>query len=48
MLISHHQDAGQNYNIMIANTSFEYVVKFKYLGMAVSNQNCVHEKLIAD
>jgi hypothetical protein len=37
MPISHHQNAVQNYNIMIGNRSFEYVAQFKYLGNAVSN-----------
>jgi len=28
--MSRHQNAGQNYNLMAANTSFEEVVNFKY------------------
>jgi hypothetical protein len=38
MLISHHQNAGQNHDIKMAN-----VAKFKYLGMTVS-QNCIMKK----
>jgi hypothetical protein len=38
ILVFHHQHAGQNYNIKVANKSSENVAKFKYLGMALSNQ----------
>jgi hypothetical protein len=31
MLLSHHQNAGQNYDKKIANRSFENVAQFKYL-----------------
>jgi ABC-type siderophore export system fused ATPase/permease subunit len=30
MLMSHHQNAGQNYNKKAANRSFENVAQFKY------------------
>jgi hypothetical protein len=33
MLLSGHQNAGQNRDIKIANRSFENVSQFKYLGM---------------
>jgi hypothetical protein len=36
--MSCHQNAGQNYNIKIANRAFENGAKFQYLGMAVTNQ----------
>jgi hypothetical protein len=39
MLITSHQNTGQNYNIKIVNTSFENVAMFKYLGMPVTNEN---------
>jgi hypothetical protein len=38
LLLAHHQNAGQNHNIKIANRSFENVAQFKYLGMTVTNQ----------
>jgi hypothetical protein len=41
MLLSRHQNAGQNHNIKVANRSFETVAQFKYLGMTVTNQNLI-------
>jgi hypothetical protein len=32
MIMSHHQNSGQNQNIRIADESFENVEKFKYWG----------------
>jgi hypothetical protein len=45
MLLSHHQNAGQNHNIKIVNRCFENVEQFKYLGMTVTNQNLIHEEV---
>jgi F0F1-type ATP synthase alpha subunit len=46
VLMYHHQNAGQNHNIKTANRSFENVVKFKYLGTIVTNQQrLIHEKI---
>jgi hypothetical protein len=36
MLMSRHQNAGQNRNINIVNRSFENVVQLKYLGRKVT------------
>jgi ABC-type siderophore export system fused ATPase/permease subunit len=41
MLLSRHQNVGQNRNIKIANISFENVSQFKYLGTTVTNKNLV-------
>jgi hypothetical protein len=45
MLLSRHQNAGQNHDIKIANRSFENLAQFKYLGMTVTNQNFIQEKM---
>jgi hypothetical protein len=39
ILLSRHQNAGQNYDIKIANRCFENVAKFRYLGTTVTNQD---------
>jgi hypothetical protein len=45
MLLSRHQNAGQNHNIKIDNRSFENVAQFKYLGTTVTNQNIIEEEI---
>jgi hypothetical protein len=35
MLLSRHQNAGQNHNIKIGNRSFENMAKVKYLGTTI-------------
>jgi hypothetical protein len=46
MLLSHHQNVGQNRDIKIANRSFENVSQFKYLGTTVTNQNLIQEEIM--
>jgi hypothetical protein len=45
MLLSHHQDAGQNPHIKIANKSLENVAQFKYLEMIVTDPNLIRKKI---
>jgi hypothetical protein len=45
MLLSRHQNAGQNHDMKITNRSFENVAQFKYLGMTVINQNLIQEEI---
>jgi hypothetical protein len=45
MLLSRHQNAGQNHDIKIRNRSFENVAQFKYLGTTVTNQNLIPEEI---
>jgi hypothetical protein len=42
-----YQNAGQNHNIKVGNKSLENLVTLKYLGMMVTNQNYIHDKLRA-
>jgi hypothetical protein len=39
------QKAGQRQSIKIANRSFEDVLKFKYLGTTLTDQNFIHEEI---
>jgi hypothetical protein len=45
MLLSRHQNAGQNRDTRIANRRFENVAQFKYLGTTVKNKNLVQKKI---
>jgi hypothetical protein len=45
MLMSHHQNSSKNNNTKVANESFEYEAKFRYLGMTPTNQNCIHKEI---
>jgi hypothetical protein len=45
MLLSHHHNVGQNFDIKIANRSFENVSLFKCLETAVTNQNLIQEEI---
>jgi hypothetical protein len=37
--------AGQRQSIKIWNRSFESLAKFKYLGITLTDQNCIHEEI---
>jgi hypothetical protein len=45
MIMSRNPNSGQNQNIRIDNESFENVVKFKYLGTTLTNQNDIHDEI---
>jgi sorting nexin-29 len=45
MIMSRHQNSGQNHNIGTANELFKNVAKLKYLGTTLTNQNEIHDKL---
>jgi hypothetical protein len=45
MLLSHHQNAGQNNDLKTGNRCFENMVQFKYLGTTVINQNLIQEEI---
>jgi hypothetical protein len=42
--MSHEQKAGRNYSITVVNKCSENVVKFKFLGVTITNENCMHKK----
>jgi hypothetical protein len=43
--MSRDQNAGQNHNIKIDNTSFERVEEFKYFGTTLTNRNSIHDEI---
>jgi sorting nexin-29 len=45
MFMSHHQTAGQSDYIRVDDKSFQRVVKFKYLGATLMDQNLIHEEI---
>jgi hypothetical protein len=45
MLLSRHQNAGQNHDIKTANRSFENVAQFRYLRTTVTNENLIQEEI---
>jgi hypothetical protein len=44
MLLSRHQNVGQNREVKLANRSFKNVSQFKYFGTTVANQNLIQEE----
>jgi hypothetical protein len=46
MLLSRHQNIGQNRDLKIANGSFENVPQIKYLGATVIYQNLILEEIM--
>jgi hypothetical protein len=47
MLLSRHQNIGQNRDIKIAKKSFENLSQFNYLGTPVTNQNLLSSRLLS-
>jgi hypothetical protein len=45
MLLSRHQNAGQNHDMKIRNRCFENVAQFRYLGTTIRNQNLIREEI---
>jgi hypothetical protein len=45
MLMSCHQNAGQNHNMKMANRCSKNMAKFKHLGITVTNQNLIWEEI---
>jgi hypothetical protein len=43
--MSYNEKIGQKHSIKIANRSFEDVAKFRYLGTAPIDENCMHEEI---
>jgi len=46
MVMSCHQNAGQNHCLLTADKPCNNVTKFKYLETTVTNWNCIHEEIM--
>jgi hypothetical protein len=44
MFMLYHENSGRIHNIKMVNNSLKNVAEFKYLGLAVTKQNYVHEE----
>jgi sorting nexin-29 len=44
-LMSRSQKIGQKHSIKIGSRSFEDVAKFRYQGITLTDQNCMHEEI---
>jgi hypothetical protein len=44
-MLFRHQNVGQNWNIKVADGSFENVSQFQYFGMTITNQNLIQEDI---
>jgi hypothetical protein len=45
MLLSHHENAGQNHVIKIGNRRFENVAHFRYLRTTITNKNLIQDEI---
>jgi hypothetical protein len=45
MLLSRHQNAGQNHDRKIADRCLENVAQFTYLGTTITNQNLIQNEI---
>jgi hypothetical protein len=45
MLLSRHQNAGQNQDIKTDNRCFENVAQFRYLGTTITNQALIQKEI---
>jgi len=45
MVMSRDQNAGRNHSVSIDNSTFERVEEFKYLGITLTKQNSIAEKI---
>jgi hypothetical protein len=45
LIISYHQNAGQNHSVQIAKVLFENMAQFKYWRTTVTNQNLPQEEI---
>jgi hypothetical protein len=43
--MSSQQNRGQDCNIKVGNKSFENLLRSKYLGMTLTNQNCIYKDI---